>query len=59
MIADWGRHAPFVLGPQVQYVARVAGKPMRFEMAVPFTVGAKGGEASYGLMFRFVIEPDE
>ena len=59
LLADWGRKAPFVVAPQVQYLARVFGKPMRFEVAVPITVGARGADASYGVAFRFVLEPDE
>ena len=57
--ADWARQAPFVVAPQAQYLMRVFGKPMRFEVAVPITVGAKGDDASYGLAFRVVLEPDE
>lgn len=57
--ADWARRAPFVVAPQAEYLMRVFGKPVRFEVAVPITVGAKGDDASYGLAFRLVLEPDE
>jgi hypothetical protein len=58
LLADWSRAAPFVLAPEVQFLTRIGGKPVRFEVAVPFTLGAKENSA-YGLAFRFVLEPNE
>jgi hypothetical protein len=57
-LADWSRVAPFVVAPEVQFLMRVAGKPVRFELAVPFTLAAKDASV-YGLAFRFVLEPNE
>jgi hypothetical protein len=33
--------------------------PIRFEAAVPFTVGARAPDAVVGLALRIVIEPSE
>lgn len=59
LVADWARSSPFLAAPEGQFLVRVFGKPVRFEVAVPITVGAKGNDASYGVAFRFVIEPNE
>lgn len=58
ILADWSRAAPYVLAPEVEFLTRVAGAPVRFELAVPLTLDAKESSA-YGLAFRFVLEPDE
>jgi hypothetical protein len=58
VLADWSRASPFVLAPEAQILTRGLDRPMRFELAVPFTIGAKE-EASYGVAVRIVLEPDE
>ncbi len=58
-IADWSRSFPFVIAPEAQILLHMLGRPVRLELAVPFTVGAKEGDWSYGLAFRFVLEPNE
>lgn len=59
LIADWARPAPFLVAPAAQFLTRILGKPVRFEVAVPMTVSAKESDAAYGIAFRFVIEPNE
>jgi hypothetical protein len=58
-LADWSRGSPFAVAPEAQVVARPLGYPLRLEIAVPFTVGARGGDGAWGVAFRFVLEPDE
>jgi len=59
LLADWSRESPFVVAPEAQLVVHALGFPVRLEVAVPVTVGAKGNDAAYGLAFRFVLEPNE
>lgn len=59
LIADWARTAPFLVAPEAQFLTRVFGKPVRFEVALPTTIGAKGNDATYGIAFRLVLEPNE
>jgi len=59
LLADWSRASPFVVAPEGQFLLRVFGHPVRFGLAVPVTIRAKGGDGAYGLAFRFVLEPDE
>ena len=58
-MADWSRTSPFVLAPEAQAVARVLGHPVRFEVAIPFTLGARAADEAYGIALRFILEPTE
>lgn len=58
-LADWARRYPLLLAPQAQLLTHAAGRPVRLQVAFPVTAGAKGADATYGISFRFVLEPDE
>jgi hypothetical protein len=58
-IAEWSNPSPFVVAPEGQILARVLERSVRFELAIPVTVGAKPADSGYGVSLRFVIEPSD
>jgi len=58
-IADWARARPFLVVPEALLLRRIGRLPLRFGVGVPFTVGARGEQSSYGIAFRIVLEPSE
>jgi hypothetical protein len=58
-IADWSNPSPFVAAPEAQILAPVLGRPVRFEIAVPLTVGASEADRGYGISVRIVLEPED
>jgi hypothetical protein len=59
LVADWARTSPFLVMPEVLFLTPISGRPIRFGLGLPFTLGAKGDDAAWGIAFRLVAEPGD